>query len=294
MKKFIKSRTGKLLLLALGLTLICGLALAILLNTRKPKEDDSTRKEEFPYKELFNENKNANEDYVGQIKFENGLLNQPIVKVANGLYKQDGSMYSFYSDSGKYVKPDTVDTNGCDGLPCDGNDVYLRLDWRTMEYDLLGSNFIDYRNTLDDKNIIVYGHHAYRSYFGSEEAEKMKFTKLDYLLDEENYESYKNFIFILDNEVRRYEIALVYKINVRDSEDLQVYRTDFNKDLDGKELKENYFNTWYTHAKEKQLYSTGVDLSASDNLLIISTCIENEVDGREIIVAKEIERTYYK
>ena len=259
-----------------------------------PNNDVSIEKEEFPHKFIIDTYKSINEDYIGQIVFENNELDQPIVKVADGLYRKDGTMYNFYSDSGKFVNPALVNSTACDGLACNGNDVYLRLDWQTMEYDILGSNFLDYRNNLDDQNIILYGHHAYRSYYGDLGAESMQFTKLDYLLDKENYDSYKKFKFILDKEVREYEIALVYIIDVYDNDDMQVYRTDFNKDYYGNEVEENYFDTWYKNAKEKELYPTNIKLNQNDKLLTISTCLENDPTGREIIVAKEVKRTIYK
>jgi len=40
------------------------------------------------------------------------------------------------------------------------NNEYLRLSFE-KEYHRYGTIFMDYRNTLDDQNIIMYGHYVY-------------------------------------------------------------------------------------------------------------------------------------
>jgi len=150
-------------------------------------------------KQIWFSGKEINEDYIGQIIFDSGLIDLPIVQ-AKSVYKSDGSMYTFYSEEGELIN-DPIDHTG--------NDVYIWTDWKTFEYDTLGdggSVFMDYRNSLNDQNLIIYGHHFARDYDPS--GSKL-FTPLDLLLSQENYEDNKYLSLILDNEVRRYVVSNV-------------------------------------------------------------------------------------
>ena len=91
---------------------------------------------------------------------------------------------------------------------------------------------MDYRNTLDDQNLIIYGHHYARDY---DPSGSKQFSALDILLDEENYGDNKSLELILDNEIRRYEVAAVFVIDILDDDEIQVIRTDPKRDLSGNE-----------------------------------------------------------
>ena len=104
------------------------------------------------YRALYKENKAINEDYVGEIIFDSGLINVSFVQ-ARSCFKENGEMYTFYTEDGKQVT---------DASQYTGNDVYIWTYWKTGEYDYNdngGSTFMDYRNNLADQNLIVYGHH---------------------------------------------------------------------------------------------------------------------------------------
>ena len=64
-------------------------------------------------------NRQINEDYVGQIVFDSGLIDLPFVQ-AKDVYKSDGSLYSFYDAEGTIVKmleaiPAMMSTSGRTG-----------------------------------------------------------------------------------------------------------------------------------------------------------------------------------
>ena len=114
------------------------------------------------YIELWKNNKAINEDYLGNIRFESGLIDLPFVK--------------------------SVD-----------NDDYLRRDFETKKYSVLGTVFMDYECDLNSQNIILYGHNAFSSYdAGVDENGKkidnktLMFTPLDQFKDEKNYEKNTN------------------------------------------------------------------------------------------------------
>ena len=86
--------------------------------------EDSVYKQ---YRELYDNNKAINSDYLGQIVFDSGLINLPFVASK------------------------------------DNND-YLRRDFETKSYSVLGTVFMDYECDLECQNIILYGHNAFSSY----------------------------------------------------------------------------------------------------------------------------------
>ncbi len=243
------------------------------------------------YQTMWLDNRSINPDYTCQLIFDSGLLDLPIVQVYDDVHRRDGTVYTFYSEEGNFVNSYNVETDGCDGHACNGNDVYLRVDWKTGDYDFWGSNFIDYRNSLNDQNIIIYGHHSSRDYFGDEVAEGYQFTKLDLLLDKENYDANKSFSLIFGDQIRKYEIAYICKIDSSKDEDLQVYRTYIDTALDGN-YEEDFWPKYLNLLKSRSIYTTGADIKEDDKLVTLSTCIQGSPTLKEIIVAKEVERRY--
>ena len=69
-----------------------------------------------------------------------------------------------------------------------------------------GSVFMDYRNDLDDENIIIYGHHFSPPF---DPSRTRAFTPLELLMEEENYADNNKITLILDNEIREYVVAAV-------------------------------------------------------------------------------------
>ena len=202
------------------------------------------------YRDFYKSQKEINEDYVGQLFFESGLIVQPFVQ-------------------GK--------TNG----------AYLRTDWINGKYDVEGSNFMDYANTLDDENLVIYGHYVFEYL---DPTLTHKFTPLEQLLSKENYEDNKIIYLLLENEIREYEIASVFYAQlIKDGEyyytqdDQQYYLTSFS---------DEYFDIYHQSVKEVEQYKTGLDFTKDDKLLTLQTCTRNREDLREIVIA--VEKNVYK
>lgn len=168
------------------------------------------------------------------------------------------------------------------------NDTYLRKDWLTMNYDEEGSIFLDSRNNLDDQNLIIYGHYVYKSY---EPSGTHKFTPLKELIDEKNYEDNKYITLQLQNEIRTYEIAIVFYIDTYVEESVRYTYPGYNYYITN--YDNDYFNEYIKNAYDAAFYDTGVEVKNSDYLLTLQTCVEGNSDLREIVVAKQIgiERT---
>ena len=152
----------------------------------------------------------------------------------------------------------------------DNND-YLRLDFE-KNYYRKGTIFMDYRNTLDDQNIILYGHYVYYD-------ETSMFSPLHELKDENNYESQKYIELELIEGIRKYQVAAVFYYDL-DLDKPQYYHTSYDRLLSG----------YLKDVKNAQFYDSGVKITEKSKLLTLQTCVRNRDDLRLIVVAVEVER----
>lgn len=198
------------------------------------------------YRDIYNANLALNPDYTGTVFFESNLVNQPFVQGAD-------------------------------------NGVYLRKNWITGEYDEGGANFMDYENTLDDPNIIIYGHYAYPSY---DPTRTLRFTPLAQLLNAENYEANKTVYLLLENEIREYVIAAVYYAELDYIGGSYYSKAELQYNLVS--FSDDYFPVYHDAVKARQLYDTGIDFTNTDRLLTLQTCVENRPDLRQVMVCKQM------
>lgn len=244
--------------------------------------------EKLAKKQLWNENKNINSDYIGEIYFESDLINKSFVQ-AKDVYDSNGNMYHFYNEDGTLVN-DVTNYNG--------NDVYIWTNWKDMSYDyniLGGSVFMDYRNEINDQNIIIYGHHFSES--GGNDPERIKaFTPLEKLFEEENYKQNSRINILLENEIREYELFAVYKFDVDDdfcNENLQYYRTEYNYDEFNDIVDSNYYQNYIDSVNKVKLYDTDISLDTTDKTLTLQTCISGYAGSiYEICVFKQTNIEY--
>ncbi len=178
-------------------------------------------------------NKAVNSDYVGHLAFESGLVDQNVVQSTD-------------------------------------NDKYLNLSWN-LQSSTHGAAFMDYRNTLDDQNLIVYGHFVYLD-------ESLMFSPLHTLKEEANYEANKYIDLELENETRKYLVTDVFYYEM-DNENLMYYYTAYDSD---------YFTTYYQSVKAADFYDTGETLTMDDHWISLQTCVRDRDDLRLIVLAKEI------
>ncbi|MBR2787927.1 MAG: class B sortase [Erysipelotrichaceae bacterium] len=234
-------------------------------------------------KDIWLTNKAINPDYVGQIVFDSGLIDLPIVQ-AKDVYDRNGKPYVFYTEEGKLVT---------DPEEYNGNDVYIWINWRTGEYDPYGeggSVFMDFRNSLNDQNLIIYGHHFARDWDPS--GTKL-FTPLDALLEERNYEANKTLKLILNNEIREYLITNVFNISVEDEHELNILRRNLDEDYSGN-ADPGFFREFIKYIDGISRYRTSEQLKEEDSILTLVTCMQHQPELRQIIVAKETDRTLYE
>lgn len=216
-----------------------------------PKEADTT------YQDIYNEYHDrafVKDDYVGQIIFESGIINEPVMQG-------------------------------------DTNETYLRRNFETYKYEVCGPVFADYICDVEsDQNLILYGHNRST---GVDPEHVMMFSPLHVLEKEENYDANKLIYMAYEDRVDVYLVAAVYPIKVVEKEDGNQYLVKGEPlyYLDNYGVEE--FNTYIDGVKQRQLYDTGVKLVNTDKLLTLQTCYEDKLD-KLIILAKKVESLPYQ
>ena len=289
-------RNGRMLVIAICLclfALIFIIATRLIENSRKDesapaadvREEIQVEPAGMPpvLKNLWLSNKAINRDYIGQIIFDSGLIDLPIVQ-ATDVYDKDGNLYTFYSEDGKPVEDPENYT---------GNDVYIWTNWRNGEYDPYGdggSVFMDFRNSLKDQNLIIYGHHFARDFDPS--GSKL-FTPLDLLLSQENYKANNILKLVLNNEIREYVISNVFMMDTGNEYEVNVLRRNMNEDYSGNPTP-GFYKEFISYIDSVSEYDTGEKLTENDDILTLVTCIQHQPELRQVVIAKETGKTVYE
>lgn len=177
------------------------------------------------------------------------------------LKSRNSDTIAWFKVNGTNVEYPIVKTNN--------NNFYMNHSF-DKSYNSAGWVFMDYRNLFDgtDKNIIIYAHNRQDgSLFGS----------LKNILSPDWYNNPDNYTisFISENEKVEYKVFSVYKI---EKEDYYI-TTDFDNDYEF----ENFLNV----LKSRSIKDFGVDVTADDSILTLSTCAETS-QHRVVLHAKKL------
>lgn len=138
---------------------------------------------------------------------------------------------------------------------------------------VIGSVFIDYRNNTNSKQINIYGHNSTKF--------NPPFKVLEGYLNKDYYNEHKYFEFMVNDEVRKYEIFSVIVADKDSSEEHMQF--SYKKDSD-----------WLKHfqrLQKKSKYKINVTVNKNDKIMVLQTCIFGRYhDKLLVIVGKEIER----
>ena len=183
------------------------------------------------YYNEWDEYYDINNDYIGHLTFDSGIIDLPVVQAND-------------------------------------NDYYLRRNIN-KEYDIKGTPFMDYRCSLDDQNIIIYGHYIKK---GSKEM----FTPLEKLVDSRNsdYVSLKLRTFI-----KRYQLVSIMVVNGEDGS-LYPFLTQNFEQEDIDELNE--------FIMDNSSYYSNTLITTDDSILTLVTCTDRLKEYREVAVFKNI------
>lgn len=206
--------------------------------------DDREKENADYYRSVYETGKKISDDYIGTVFFDNDMIEEPVVQ------GQD-------------------------------NSYYLHTDWKSGAEDETGTVFLDYENSLSDQNLILYGHFAYPSV---DPKRTVRFTPLQKLLQDGREREDGTVYFLVENEIRQYEIAAVCIVDL-DCDSNACYPKDtmpFNRTS----FDEETFTEYHQEVQKRKLYDTGKDFSYEDHLLTLQTCVEGREDEREIVIAR--------
>ena len=128
---------------------------------------------------------------------------------------------------------------------------------------------MDYRNSIDDKKILIFGHNARK-------LETVPFHDLEKYLDKDFYNNNKYIDLKLGDEDSKWIIFSVMIVKKGDNTHMKL---EFNDD------------TWMQHLnylKSNSIYNTGVDIVSSDKIVVIQTCNYNPENTYILVCAKRI------
>ena len=146
------------------------------------------------------------------------------------------------------------------------NEFYLNhlLD---KSYNTLGSIFLDYRNKIDDRKLIIYGHNSEDIY--------TEFNMLENYLNESYYQEHSDIYFRTLDDYSHYKIFSVY-VAVADYRYINLNFSDFE------------YNEHLKYLKKQSIYDTGVSVNDGDEIIVLQTCYFEPVGSYLIVVAKKV------
>ncbi len=154
----------------------------------------------------------------------------------------------------------------------DNNDTYLEYN-AYKKIDSYGNPFIDYRNGIPldtQKQINIYGHNIRN--------EKLPFSKLEYLLEREIFDSTKYLFLYTDNNLLVYNIYAIKVITEAENEHMRLLFAD-----------DNAYKTHLNKLLENTKYCRdNCNLDIEDDILVIQTCNFMPKDTYIIVIAKKI------
>ena len=154
----------------------------------------------------------------------------------------------------------------------DDNMDYTEKNLHMQSYGI-GTVFMDYRNTMEDMNLILYGNTVFSE-------KELRFGPLHNLIDQKSYNQNKSIVFQLEDQERIFEIMAVlhFDLNVTD---VDYAITNYTEDQ---------FAAYLNYIEEHNLIETKTELTYKDRLLTLQTDVENMPEVKLVVVAKEVDR----
>ena len=198
-------------------------------------------------------NFNVNSKNISTNKLDRDSINSKIINnMTDSNYKND--------DIIGYLKIDNIlNTPVVQG---NDNSYYLKHNIN-KEVDKKGSVFLDYRNSISDKKLIIYGH--------SGKEKDLSFNILNKYSDFNFYKKHSSLLFIHDNKIDKYKIFSSY-IEKEDYDYLNL------KDFNGSYI--DHLNK----LKNKSKYLINTNLDDNSKIIILQTCSMIDIGKRHFML----------
>ena len=195
-----------------------------------------------------------------------------LLEGAKALLAENGDTVGYIKIDG--IKVDNVVVQG------DNNEFYLDHNFYGKKSQP-GTLFVDYRcviNTRNDSNnLIVYGHN---------QKDGKMFGELDlYKWDSKFWLSHNIINFNTNYEERQYVIVASFVTNELPEHDNGNVFDYYNYIL----FNSYYpFDKWYSEIMERTMFKTGIECTADDEYLTLSTCSSEWEPSRHVIIARKL------
>ncbi len=161
-------------------------------------------------------------------------------------------------------------------LQSEDNEYYLTHNYK-KEKSSYGSIYL--KNTVNienqNANLILYGHNM---------KDGEMFQNLLNYKEKSYWEEHKNVTFVMENEVRKYEIIAVFPSRIFYQNEKNVFRYYNYTSLDTQEIYQEYIE----NINAIKLYDTGITAQYPEPLLTMITCEYSQENGRMVVVAKQV------
>jgi sortase B len=206
--------------------------------------------------------------------YKNAGVDSDILKYRPTLSEEADAPNPTLSDLQK-INPDvigwlTVDDTGIDYPLVQGE---TNLDYINTAVDgtfsLTGSIFLDYRNADDfsDFYSLVYGHHIEGN---------LMFGEIPEFLEQEFFEEHTTGTLFLPECTRQIEWFACMK---KDAYDVKLFHPTYYQDEESK-------NELLDYIREESEQYRDIDVTASDQLIALSTCETADTDGRVLLIGR--------
>ena len=194
--------------------------------------EDTIKNEDIPEEEVIDENKpNYINNQVGYIKIDDTNIDALLMQ---------------YTDNDYYL---THDENG--------------------NYSIFGSIYMDYRNNIDDKKILIFGHNT-------KNAKVSPFKDLEKYGNESFYQNHSIINLELNGTLHQYKIFSVIVTSNKSNKHMKLGFKD---------------NEWEEHLNwlvNDSIYDTNTDVNTNDFIITLQTCYYEPDQSFIIISAKRI------
>lgn len=180
----------------------------------------------------------------------------------------------------KETNPHFVGWIKIDGTPLDypvvhtpdNPEYYLRRAFDGT-YAISGTPFVGEGCTVDSTSVMIYGHRMNN--------DTMFTTLLDYA-DRDFWEEHREIQFDTVDRLQNYEIFSAFYIDIPPEDDPNAfYWYYYSGDISAED-----FDYYVNKVKSLSYYDTGVEITADDKLLTLTTCAYNSEERRFVVVAK--------
>lgn len=202
-------------------------------------------------------------------KYEDNLSNEFIVIDKKAINNEIDKLRNTYNNKeiiGKIIINGThIEEILVQGI---NNDYYLNHNIQNQK-NIIGSTFLDYRNNLNDRKLLIYGHN-------SKTLKDIPFKELEKFLKKDFFNKYKYINLNLEGIESKWEIFSIMIIKPGDYTHTKI---SFN------DLEWNKHIEWI---KQNSIYFREMNIKQNDKIITIQTCYYNPNDSYLIINAKKI------